>query len=159
MTSLLLMLLVAAGPAQNQDRCADLLKFQSPGMKLEITRAERVAAGPARGGRGGAAGPNLPAHCRVDGMIDRRTGSDGKTYGIGFAVALPENWSGQFLQQGGGGLNGTVGAPVGNQAVGDRPALTRGFAVATTDTGHQSAGGGAFDGSFMNDQQAALSSR
>jgi hypothetical protein len=156
MTSLLMMLLVAAGPMQTPDRCADLMKFQSPGMKLEITRAERVAAGPARGGRGGATGPNLPAHCRVDGMIDRRTGADGKTYGIGFAVALPENWSGQFLQQGGGGLNGTVAAPVGNQAVGGRPALTRGFAVATTDTGHQSAGGGGFDSGFMSDQQAAL---
>jgi alpha-beta hydrolase superfamily lysophospholipase len=38
---------------------------------------------------------------------------------------------------------------------GDQPALARGFAVATTDTGHQSSGG-AFDGSFMQDQQAAL---
>jgi feruloyl esterase len=87
-------------------------------------------------------------------MIDRRTVGD-KTYGIGFAVALPENWTGQFLQQGGGGLNGTVAAPLGNQASGTTPALARGFAVATTDTGHKS-GGGAFDGSFMNDQQAAL---
>ena len=31
----------------------------------------------------------------------------------------------------------------------------RGFAVATSDTGHQSTGGG-FDGSFMQDQQATL---
>jgi hypothetical protein len=46
---------------------------------------------------------------------------------------------------------GTTGA----QAAGDWPALARGFAVATSDTGHQSAGG-AFDGSFMRDQQAAL---
>jgi hypothetical protein len=43
----------------------------------------------------------------------------------------------------------------GAQAAGDRPALARGFAVATSDTGHQSAGG-AFDGSFMQDQQAGL---
>ena len=41
-------------------------------------------------------------------MMDRRTGTDGKTYGIRFAIALPENWTGQYLQQGGGGLNGTV---------------------------------------------------
>ncbi len=87
-------------------------------------------------------------------MIDRRTVGD-KTYGIGFAVALPDNWTGQFLQQGGGGLNGTVAPPLGNQASGTTPALARGFAVATTDTGHKS-GGGPFDGSFMNDQQAAL---
>ena len=97
----------------------------------------------------------LPAHCRVNGIVDKRTGADGKTYGIRFAVALPENWNGNFLQQGGGGLNGTVGEPIGNQAVGDKPALARGFAVASSDTGHQSTGGG-FDGSFMQDQQAAL---
>jgi len=87
-------------------------------------------------------------------MIDRRTGTDGKTYGIRFALALPDNWSGQFLQQGGGGLNGSVAEPTGAQAAGDQPALVRGFAVATTDTGHQ--GTGAFDGAFMQDQLAVL---
>jgi feruloyl esterase len=91
----------------------------------------------------------------VNGILDRRTGPDGKTYGIRFAVAMPDNWTGQYLQMGGGGLNGTVAEPIGGQAAGDRPALARGFAVATSDTGHQSAGG-AFDGSFMQDQQSAL---
>src|SRR5216117_4075394 len=82
-------------------------------------------------------------------------GKAGKTYGTRFAIALPENWTGQYLQQGGGGLNGTVGEPTGAQAAGNQPALARGFAVATTDTGHQSSGG-AFDGAFMQDQLAAL---
>ena len=153
-----LALLVAAsavGFAQAPNKCGDLAKFQMPGNKIEITRAEMVAAGPAPGGRGGQPGPALPARCRVDGIIDRRTGPDGKTYGIRFAVALPENWSGQYLQQGGGGLNGTVAEPTGAQAAGDKPAVARGFAVATSDTGHQSSGG-AFDGSFMQDQQASL---
>ena len=131
--------------AQTNSKCADMTKFKSPGVTLEITRAEAMPAGRApgaRGGRGGPAGPELPAHCRIDGMMDQRTGTDGKTYGIRFAIALPDNWTGQYLQQGGGGLNGTVGEPTGAQAAGDRPALVRGFAVATTDTGHQSAGGG-----------------
>jgi hypothetical protein len=141
--------------AQSNSKCADMAKFRSPGVTLEITRAEIVNAGRAPGARGGPAGPVLPAHCRIDGMMDRRTGTDGKTYGIRFAIALPENWTGQYLQQGGGGLNGSVAAPIGAQAAGDQPALARGFAVATTDTGHQSTGGG-FDGSFMSDQQAAL---
>src|SRR4029453_1645704 len=114
-----------------------------------------VPAGRAPGARGGPAGPLLPVHCRIDGMMDRRTGTDGKTYGIRFAIALPGNWTGQYLQQGGGGLNGTVAQPTGAQVAGDQPALARGFAVATTDTGHQSSGG-AFDGSFMQDQLAAL---
>ena len=141
--------------AQASNKCGDLAKLQIPGAKLVITRAELVAAGAATGGRGGPAGPVLPAHCRVNGILDRRTGPDGKTYGIRFAVAMPDSWTGQYLQQGGGGLNGTVAEPTGAQAAGDRPALARGFAVATSDTGHQS-GNGAFDGSFMQDQQAAL---
>jgi feruloyl esterase len=80
-------------------------------------------------------------------------GADGKSYGIGFALALPGDWNGRFLFQGGGGLNGNVGFPVGAQASGGTPALVRGFAVVSTDTGHQ---GGGFDASFMADQQASL---
>ena len=150
----LFLVAMAASYAQSTNKCADLSRFQMPGATIEITRAEMVAAGPGPGGRGGP-GPMLPAHCRVNGIVDKRTGADGKTYGIRFAVAMPENWNGSFLQQGGGGLNGTVGEPIGNQAVGDKPALVRGFAVASSDTGHQSTGGG-FDGTFMQDQQAAI---
>jgi hypothetical protein len=149
-----LLLAATTSFAQTAKQCADLTRFQMSGAAIEITRAEMVAAGQAPGGRGGP-GPMLPSHCRVNGIVDKRTGPDGKTYGIRFAVALPDNWIGDFLQQGGGGLNGTVGEPIGNQAVGDRPALARGFAVATSDTGHQSTGGG-FDGTFMQDQQAVL---
>jgi feruloyl esterase len=136
--------------------CAQLTSLQVPGVSLEITRAAWTPAGAAPGGRAGAAatGPALPAYCRLDGMIDRRTGVGGRSYGIGFGLALPENWNGRFLFQGGGGLNGSVALPLGAQAAGERPALARGFAVVTTDTGHQ--GKGAFDGSFMEDQQAAL---
>ncbi|HYP04777.1 MAG TPA: tannase/feruloyl esterase family alpha/beta hydrolase [Bryobacteraceae bacterium] len=84
----------------------------------------------------------LPAFCRIDGVIDKRTGVEGKPYGIGFALALPDNWNGRFLFHGGGGLNGSVAFPLGTVAAGDTPALARGFGV--------------FDGSFLRDQQAAL---
>jgi hypothetical protein len=154
-------LLLVPSVARGQDafsKCAAMTRFQVSGMALEITKAQSVPAGAApaqgRGGRGGVT-PDLPSYCRVDGMIDRRTGADGKGYGIGFAVALPDNWNGRFLFQGGGGLNGTVALPLGAQAAGKTPGLARGFAVVTTDTGHQSSGG-AFDGSFMRDQQASL---
>ena len=159
--SILLVLLASgavAALAQSPDKCGDLAKFQMPGTKIEITRAELVAAGPAAGGRAGQTGPMLPAHCRVNGIVDRRTGPDGKTYGIRFAIALPANWTGQFLQQGGGGLNGTVAEPTGAQAAGDRPPLARGFAVATSDTGHQSAGG-AFDRSRLRNRSLLLGER
>jgi feruloyl esterase len=86
-------------------------------------------------------------------VLDPRTGADGKSYAIGFALALPGEWNGRFLFQGGGGLNGTVRPPVGGVAAGDRPALARGFAVVSTDTGHS---GQVFDASFMQEQQALL---
>jgi hypothetical protein len=41
----------------------------------------------------------------VDGVIDRRVGTAGTTYGIGFAIALPDDWNGRFLFQGGGGFD------------------------------------------------------
>src|SRR5438067_13916935 len=136
--------------------CAAMKTFALPGVTLEITKAEWTAAG----SKPPAANPNarppnfaLPAYCRVDGMIDRRTGADGKPYGIGFAINLPDDWNGRFLQQGGGGLNGNVAFPLGAQAAGTTPALLRGFAVVTTDTGHTAGG---FDSSFMREQQAAV---
>jgi hypothetical protein len=145
---------MSASFAQSQTQCSEMTSFKLPGVQLEITKATWVPTGPAPamgpGGMGG--GISLPAHCRVDGMIDRRTGTGGNTYGIGFAVSLPETWNGRFLQQGGGGLNGNVAEPLGGVGAGNQPALLRGFAVATTDTGHQAKGGGGFDAGFMQDQ-------
>ena len=117
------------------------------GFGVEITSAEEVGA--SSGGRGGP----MPSRCQVEGVIDQRTDANGATFGINFALALPDDWNGRFLFQGGGGLNGSVRPPVGNQATGGDSALSRGFAVVSTDTGHTGSG---FDGSFMEDQQAAL---
>ena len=57
--------------------------------------------------------------------------------------------------QGGGGSNGIVAPPLGLNAAGDTAGLMRGFAVASTDTGHKSHRAG-FDFGFMRDQQAYL---
>ena len=138
------------------EACAALMQLQVPGVALTVTRTEWLAAGaPIPGGRGGApVASNLPAYCRLDGAIDRRTGAAGVAYAIGFALALPENWNGRFLFQGGGGLNGSVQPPLGGSAAGGDSGLARGFAVVSTDTGHQGRGG--FDASFRQDQQASL---
>ncbi len=134
---------VPAGFGQTSPQaCDQLSKFKIAGAVIAIAKTE---VKPAVG--------NVPPYCRVDATIDPRTGVGGKPYGIGFAVALPANWNGGFLFQGGGGLNGNVANPLGAQAAGDTPALARGFAVVTTDSGHK---GAVFDGSFMQDQQAAL---
>jgi hypothetical protein len=137
--------------------CSALSKLQVPGFALKVTKVEWHAAGqsPAQSGQMRMTAINLPAYCRIDGILDRRVGEQGVAYGTGFAIALPDEWNGRFLMQGGGGLNGTVQMPLGMVAAGGKPGLARGFAVASTDTGHQSKGGG-FDASFMQDQQAAL---
>jgi hypothetical protein len=87
--------------------------------------------------------------------MNRRTGVDGEEFGITFALAMPDKWNGDFLMQGGGGSNGIVIPPLGLNAAGDTPALMRGFAVVSTDSGHKSRHPG-FDFGFRRDQQAYL---
>jgi feruloyl esterase len=138
--------------------CAELVKLQIPGSGMAITKAQPVPTAPPGTVRPSPFSPEtvpvaIPSYCRADGVIDPRAGVDGKPYAIGFAIALPDNWNGRFLFQGGGGLNGSVTPPLGAQATGDIPALARGFAIVSTDTGHK---GAVFDASFMKDQQASL---
>lgn len=143
--------------AQSAAPCADLTLLKLQGV--EITKSEVISAGttiPPAYPTAPAIGP-LPAHCRIDGIINRRKGVDGEEFGIRFAIALPDKatWNGDFMMQGGGGGNGILAYPAGASHTGDKPALSRGFAVASTDTGHK-AKTGPFDFSFMRDQQAYL---
>jgi hypothetical protein len=134
--------------------CASLTSMKVPGYDMVIRQASVVPAGPVPAQPNAPPIPGtLPAYCRVDGVIDERVGHEGKPYGIGFAVTMPEKWNGRFLFQGGGGLNGNVALPLGGVAAGDTPALMRGFAVVTTDSGHK---GAVFDSSFFADQEASL---
>jgi len=102
--------IAAQAQSESSNRCAALKSATLIGV--EITDSELVPTGktiaPAYPGASGI-GP-LPAHCRIDGVINRRKGADGVKYGIGFSVALPEPsaWNGDFMMQGGGGDNGVV---------------------------------------------------
>lgn len=143
--------------AQTLNACAGLTALKMEGV--EITEAVAVDAGrtiPPMYPGAPAVGP-LPAHCLVDGVINRRKGVGGEEFGIGFEVALPEKsaWNGDLMMQGGGGGNGVVNYPTGANYAGEKPALVRGFAVASTDTGHKAHSGG-FDFKFMRDQRAYL---
>jgi len=141
--------------AQTQGQCADLATHPLPAPGLEITLAEwRENYTPPPRPFGPPVTQTFPPHCHIEGLLDRRTGYEGKPYAIAFALNLPDNWNGRFLFQGGGGLNGSVLPPLGLETAGDTPALTRGFAVASTDSGHQ--GQGPFDVSFFSDQEALL---
>jgi Tannase and feruloyl esterase len=142
--------------SQTSTKCSDLTNFKIPGATMVITKATVVPASSsaaAATAETSATSATIPSHCRVEGMINERTGADGRTYGIGFELALPSNWNNRFLFQGGGGYNGSVRPPVGAAAAGDVPGIARGFAVVSTDTGHK---GATFDRTYDVDQQASI---
>lgn len=141
--------------AQQGDNCAGLVNFKM--AAVEITRAASMPAGntdAAPFGMPGWSAPR-PAYCRIERVIHRSVGVGGEEFGIHFALAMPEAWNGDFLMQGGGGSNGIVLPPVGDIAAGETPAVMRGFAVVSTDTGHTSHAG-PFDFAFEKDQEAYL---
>lgn len=139
-------------------KCEALVGQAFPGMAMAIEKVQAFPDRPAGTVQERPPAPDtvqtsVPANCLAEGVIDKRVGGDGKDYAIGFEIALPERWNGRFLFQGGGGLNGSIRPPLGPQATGDIPAISRGFAVISTDSGHK---GGSFDGSFQRDQEASL---
>ncbi|HSV54741.1 MAG TPA: tannase/feruloyl esterase family alpha/beta hydrolase [Burkholderiaceae bacterium] len=103
---------------------------------LRITGTESVPAGLTVPGM--AQPYPMPAHCKVTGRMNERTGADGKPYAIGFEMRLPANWSGRFLLQANGGNDGVVQPAFGNVVSGGATtnALMQGFAVLSSDAGH-----------------------
>ncbi len=140
-----------AADADPAAACAALAELSTPDFRVDL--AEWVAAGPLATGPGGGS-TELPAHCRFQVLLDPRASDiEGLSFGIGFELRLPLEWNGRFLFQGGGGMNGSLGAAIGNVS-GAPSALARGFAVVSTDGGHR--GSSAIDSRFAADQQARL---
>lgn len=145
--------LKAAVPAQMTASCTDLAtKFNY--AQLRITSSTAVAAG-AVALSGAPNAPKTayeaPAHCLVKGVMDERKGVDGKDYAIGFEMRLPTQWNGRFYHQVNGGLDGVVQPALG--ALGGGPltgALHQGFAVISSDAGHN----GSQNPSFGADPEA-----
>jgi Tannase and feruloyl esterase len=76
----------------------------------------------------------LPEHCEVLGAINERTGPlDGQRYATKFHLRLPTAWNDNFFYQGGGGTDGNLGNA-------DAPQVQQGYAVVSTDSGHDNAG-------------------
>ena len=111
--------------------CEALTKLTS--ATLIVSSAQPVAAGTRLNGNG----PVLPAHCLVRGEVNKHTAADGKEYGDMFELRLPTDWNGRLLFQGGGGLDGSVQPAIGFGSTFERPALSRGYAVVSTDGGHE----------------------
>jgi pimeloyl-ACP methyl ester carboxylesterase len=79
-----------------------------------------------------AATATLPDHCEVLGKIDERQGLDGQTYAIKLHLRMPTAWNNRFYYSGGGGTDGNLGDATPAQ-------LGQGYAVVTTDSGHDNA--------------------
>jgi feruloyl esterase len=136
---LVLLVLFAASPAAAAT-CESVASLSLPDST--VTLAETVAAGqftpPAgrgrgRGGPGADVFASLPAFCRVGATL--RPTSDSE---IKIEVWMPvAGWNGKFLATGNGGWAGTIGYA----ALAD--GVRRGYAAASTDTGH-SVGNGSF---------------
>jgi feruloyl esterase len=107
--------------------------------RTSVTSAAMVPAGPfsATDGPGGAANTpttTVPAHCEVKGVIRPSRDSE-----IKFAVWLPATgWNGKYVQEGNGGWAGNI--PYRSMI----DPLSRGYAAAATDDGHEGGLGAAW---------------
>ncbi|WP_201770801.1 tannase/feruloyl esterase family alpha/beta hydrolase [Demequina mangrovi] len=101
-----------------------------------ITTAELVPAGALTN-----AGADVGEHCLVQGHMNERVSAfDGRTYRIGFEMRLPSDWSGRYLYQANGGLDGSVATATGTFTGGQlENGLQMGFAVLSSDAGHTGA--------------------
>ena len=115
-----------SGAVAHANNCADLKSLDLPDVR--ITVAEDIPGGEAWPFPSSVfnflAGPNPgtdAAFCRVAGVIEKE---------IGFEVWLPLDWNDRFQAVGNGGFSGGLNFPAMNEAV------MRGFATASTDTGH-----------------------
>ncbi len=121
-------MLASAAAAPGSGACARLKDLKLANVR--ITAADAVAADQTFAFPPSAfnamGGPNASvtktAFCRVAAVIDTE---------IEFELWLPQDWNGRFLGVGNGGMTGAINFPS------MRDGLARGFATASTDTGHK----------------------
>jgi Tannase and feruloyl esterase len=123
-----LALLVSSSGASPATTCADLTRLSLP--NTTILQAEEVAGSfvPPHAPPGFPGWTDLPAFCRVTGYVLPTVESNP----INFEVWMPlAGWNGRYQGVGNGGFLGSIAY---EELV---PALKRGYAAASTDTGHQ----------------------
>src|SRR4249919_2705732 len=119
-------LAVPAGAVAESGSCSELAKLALPHAR--ITVAAPVQAGAFTPDASGEAGDftALPAFCRVAATLQPTSDSD-----IKIEVWLPAaGWNGKFQAVGNGAFSGAIAYPAMGRA------LARGYAAASTDTGH-----------------------
>ncbi len=108
----------SAAPQPSPDvACAALAYAHIPNTTIALAQFNAVSG-------------SVPEHCEVIGAINPRVSPiDGQTYAIRFHLRMPTDWNERFFYSGGGGTDGNLGAATG-------PQLQQGYAVVTTDSGH-----------------------
>lgn len=129
---------VWAAPENSVKTCAELTAYKFPtSFHLEVRTAKVNEA---------------DAFCQLNGIVNARTGGEGKHYGIEFEMRLPLVWNGRFVYQMNGGNDGAVIPAEGDasnlSAFGGRSARAQGYAVLSTNAGH--------DGNTTENQQYGL---
>jgi hypothetical protein len=89
---LLVVVSASSAWAQEPNSCARLTNCKAE--NVEITKAAVIAAGTTEAiPWNETRTARLPAYCRVEGVMNRRTGVDGEEFGITFALAMPDQWN------------------------------------------------------------------
>lgn len=109
-----LLFFVGSASAEISRQCHNMVRLTD--MNQAIEPGVRVAAT-----------DTAPAYCHVRGVINRA---------IRFEVTMPDNWNGRFMFSTVGGAAGVIGDITS--------LLSRGFAMASTDTGHEITEGDAY---------------
>jgi hypothetical protein len=123
-----LLAFASSAPVLHADSCTATKDLKLP--DTTIATAERVTSGDLEGPGIDPPLHSLPAFCRVTGVLRPTADSE-----IRFEVWLPEkDWNSRFLGVGNGGFAGSIGY---RQLAGN---LSRGFATAGSDAGHQAEG-------------------
>lgn len=123
--------LLGAVPARIASLSAADASTDAAGMAAEGSTECTVAAVQAKAPQGTTvtaaavveASGKLPKYCKVDGHV-ATPGNE-----VNFRLGLPVAWNGKFIFAGVGGTGGTIGSLDAG--------LTRGYASASTDTGHE----------------------
>ncbi len=147
-TALACTLLAGAAHAQlTPDSCAAIADLVYP--DLRVAQAEFLTGDAAM-----IADKPYPDHCVVTGFLEERVGTDRQNYATGFELRMPVDWNQRFFFQGGGGIDGSIRAAVGTNTGHMPDGLTLGYAVASTDGGHNL--GSRADVSFGAERKALI---
>ncbi len=119
--------IAGAAPAMAATPCEALTGLKLPGASIAGAVSVPIGSFTPPGGKPIA---NLPAFCRLTGVISPVADSN-----IRFEVWMPSSgWNGKFEGAGNGGFAGAIN--YNDMAA----AISRGYATASTDTGHQAGG-------------------